>query len=401
MEFQNNINADINYKIDRIYIHVPFCIKKCDYCSFHSVSLPADDTINKYLKKIEEDIIKNKYFINNYIRSIYIGGGTPSYLKNKYIEKIFYILNEHFSLDKNTEITMECNPHDIVSEKIKIISQFINRISIGIQTFNKKLNSIIGRSTLIEHKTFLKIFNLIEKYGINNTSCDIIFGIPGQTKSDLIEDLNLITQIPFKHISAYNLSFEKQTKLYKKYHKDIHKFNDEYHFMDQEIKKKLQEKHYKKYEISNYCLNNYECNHNHAIWYGEKYIGFGPTAASFDGNIRKIECTLDKWIMKTNNCIYDKISQSKRIKEILIIGLRAKNGWNINENNNDTLIYSKFRDYFIIKNKQWIKIREKILELNKNKLITIGIDKNNKINKIKLTEKGFMLWNSIGEILIT
>jgi len=312
-------------KYNRLYIHIPFCSSKCDYCAFYSEVQSDKRTIDRYLHRLTEEFQENAHLCSS-LKSIYIGGGTPTYLSSEQLNRLFAEIKKNFQIDSDAEISIEANPDTLSTDKIEIISTFCNRISIGVQTLNKNLRSIIGRKS--REYNIAETIERIKKFHINNISCDIIYAIPSQTCQMLVKDLETLLLSEVKHISAYSLTYEENSVLGKNqnYSEKVHSELDAemWYILEKELKKHG----IYRYEISNYTSKKYECRHNLEIWLGDTYLGCGPAAASFDGNVRKMNsASLSKWLMKTSPEI-DLISRKERAKEILIMGLRTVKGWN-------------------------------------------------------------------------
>jgi len=275
----------MNKMIQRLYIHVPFCSRKCDYCAFYSEPAPDQDMINAYLNQLNEEFLQNSNKCSE-LSSIYIGGGTPSFLSAVQLSRLFELICHYFTISPSAEISIECNPDSLTLDKISIIANFANRISLGVQSFNGEFRKTIGRSGTAS--AIIKALDLLSKYDFANFGCDLIYGIPGESLKDWHDELMQITAFPVRHISAYSLTYEEGSKL----RKSSEYVNNDTH-IDTEVSMWelcndfLHEKGVKQYEISNYAQDSYECKHNLGIWYGDAYLGCGPAAASFDG--------IDRW----------------------------------------------------------------------------------------------------------
>jgi oxygen-independent coproporphyrinogen III oxidase len=381
--------------INRLYLHIPFCQNKCAYCAFHSIPILTTDTlISRYFTKLEKDIKESRH-LTAPLQSIFIGGGTPSCLKTKYIEKLFTIISENFIIAEKAEISIESNPESLTEEKVSVIADFVNRISIGIQSFNKKHRSIIGR--IGNNKNINTVIETIIKYNIN-MSADLIYGIPTQTIEDWKEELNCALKLPIKHLSAYALTFEEGSKLYSGKNLSSIAANDITADMWNLSSEILLQSGFRRYEISNYSLPGYECRHNLDTWFGGKYLGLGPAASSFDGKTRWTQPELNEWL-KGEIPEIDCLSTQKRTIEIFIMGLRTTRGWIIERRENNSLLVSQFPHNLSLKTTDWKKISRKLSSLNKDGLLKIeNIDSNK--TQISPTEKGLLFWNEITMELI-
>ena len=312
-------------KYNRLYVHIPFCSSKCDYCAFYSEISPDKNDVDAYLTRLFEEFRENAPSCS-LLKSIYFGGGTPTYLSVAHLQKLFEKVDSSFQIAPDAEISIEANPDTLDKKKIETIASFCNRVSVGVQTSYKNLRSIIGRKC--EEYNIAGVINNILESSVKNISCDLIYGIPAQTASMLLNDLHLILESGVKHISAYSLTFEENSILgkNKSYTESVHSEieSEMWYMLEEELKKHG----ILRYEISNYAENGYECRHNLEIWYGDTYLGCGPAAASFDGEIRTVNPpNLINWLKKVPP-EKDMISQKYRAEEIFIMGLRTVNGWN-------------------------------------------------------------------------
>ena len=299
-----------------IYIHIPFCSSICTYCDFCKM-LKNEMWINQYLKALEKEI-KNNYK-GEKVKTIYIGGGTPSALSLNHLKKLFDILTI-FNLDKKTEITFETNSEDLTKEKIKFLKKHINRLSIGIQTFNKSAINKLNRK--------LNIDNIKEAFkNFDNINIDLMYGFKNQTINDLKNDLNEIIKLTPKHISTYCLILEPHTKLYIENYQplDSDKQRDMYDLIIQTLK----ENDYIQYEFSNFSKKGYESKHNLTYWNNENYYGFGLGASGYIDNIRYENTrSLNEYLK--GNYILEKheLSLEETIQNEFILGLRKIEGIN-------------------------------------------------------------------------
>lgn len=310
-----------------LYIHVPFCKSKCNYCSFFSID--DDNCINDYVnalqKEIETKVEKYAFLWNKYEKgTLYIGGGTPSILPVKALGEIFKSVRKvPLTLE---EITIEANPESITEDKLKYyINLGINRISLGIQSFDDEILSFLGRKHTT--KDSFNALNVVKKY-FENFSIDIIGGIPGFNDIDNI--LKNIEDIKPPHISFYLLTKEKGSHWGKKINiKEKHQIYEYNQFS-----KFIKSIGYKHYEISNFALKGFECKHNEIYWQRGEYLGFGPSAVSFlrKGDDEKNDTRL-KNISSISRYISDPFSQhmefldsKKALIETIFLALRTSNG---------------------------------------------------------------------------
>ncbi|MCX7834258.1 MAG: radical SAM family heme chaperone HemW [Ignavibacteria bacterium] len=324
---------NINDKDDKagMYIHIPFCRYKCGYCDFYSIT--NLDIIDVFVKNLEKEINLYKEQYPDYIfDTIYIGGGTPSVLNVKHIDKILNTLYRCFHFDKDTEITIEVNPEDITekhlySKSLKLLG--INRISYGLQTLKKK------------HLIFLNRYKGIKnlKYGLelilnyfDNINVDVIHSIPEMKISELLDTLKYLIKLQIPHISAYSLMIEENTPLCLKVeNKEIKPLNSNEEYKQYKfIKELLEENSYVHYEISNFAKKGYESRHNLKYWNFENYLGLGPSAHSMVNlyrwnNFRDI-ITYNKYLDKNKLPIENKYKLTKKNieTELIYLGLRSQ-----------------------------------------------------------------------------
>lgn len=304
-----------------IYIHIPFCNSICSYCDFAKVFY-NEKYVLKYLESLEFEI--NNNYKNEIIDTLYIGGGTPSSLSIKELNRLFNILKK-IKLSDNYEFTIECNIDSLTKEKIDLFkSNKVNRLSIGIETFNKKYLSFLNR----------KEFNLdileYAKKNFNNINIDLIYAIPNETIEELNKDIDEFLKLNINHISLYSLIIEPHTKLYIDNVKNIDEDLD--YEMYKLIDKRLKENGYIHYEISNYSKKGYESKHNLTYWDNKKYYGFGLGASGYIDNIRYTNTrNLDKYI----NHDYDRditiLDKNMEMENEMILGLRKLKGVNLKE----------------------------------------------------------------------
>ncbi|MBA2406388.1 MAG: radical SAM family heme chaperone HemW [Chitinophagales bacterium] len=270
-----------------IYIHIPFCKQACNYCDFHF-------SINHELKeKVTVAILKEMELQKNYlssepIQSIYFGGGTPSLLSKQELQQIFNRLHQLFNIENSAEITLEANPDDLTAEKIaELQSCGINRLSIGIQSFyNKDLRWMNRVHTAEQAESAVK---LSQDMGFNNISIDLIYGLPHSTTDEWEENLNKAFELNIQHLSCYSLTVEPRTPLAAFIKKGkVQDLKEELTATQFELlMKTAYENGWIHYEISNFCRENYYSKHNASYWTGEKYLGLGPSAHSFNGLTRQ------------------------------------------------------------------------------------------------------------------
>lgn len=268
-----------------IYIHIPFCVRKCLYCDF--LSAPACNGemrsyVNCLLREIEEQSI---FYGDHRVVSIFLGGGTPSLLPAQEAGRILARVRERFSLAEDAEITIECNPGTATAEKLKnYITYGINRLSIGLQSTDDGELERIGR--IHNYRDFLETYELAREEGFRNINIDLMAALPGQSLASYRKTLERVIALSPEHISAYSLILEEGTPLY--VNRGMYTFpdEDEEREMYELTEKVLGEARFHRYEISNYALAGYECRHNKVYWRRGDYVGFGLGVSSMVGNVR-------------------------------------------------------------------------------------------------------------------
>ena len=337
-----------------VYIHIPFCKDICTYCDFCKFYYD-NNLADKYLESLEKEIIK--YYNGEIIKTIYIGGGTPSILNNNQIEKLMNIIN---IFNKNVEeFTFECNIESINEEKIRILSKYgVNRISIGIQTFNEKYLKYLNRKHTSEE--VISKVNMIKKY-IDNINIDLIYAIEGQTLYDLEKDIDKFLDLNINHISTYSLIIEPHTVLS---NNNVEVIDDELDYeMYKLICNKLESNNYIHYETSNFAKTGYESKHNLVYWNNNYYYGFGLGASGYIDNIRYTNTkSINNYLNSKYRYIEEKLNINEIIENEFILGFRKIEGINISK------MYKKYnldikKIDFIIK-----LINEKKLVIDNNNL---------------------------------
>ena len=309
--------------MERVYIHIPFCKSICSYCDFCKV-LYYGSWVTQYLNKLALEI--NDKYQGEVIKTLYIGGGTPSALdiKNlKYLMEIIKILN----LSNDVEFTFECNINDINEEMLLILKENgVNRLSIGIESFDKKKLEFMEREA--DFKKTKEIINLCRKLGFKNINVDLIYGIPKETERVLKSDLDKILKLDVEHISTYSLIVEDHTKISK-----IIPIDEDLDARFYEIiVKKLTSKGFKHYEVSNFCKDGYESKHNLGYWNNEEYYGFGLGASGYIGNIRYTNTgNLSKYLKGEFNETEEILSKEDVMSNELMLGFRKLRGINLQE----------------------------------------------------------------------
>ena len=351
--------------ITSLYVHIPFCKKKCLYCDFNSFDNKSEK-IGKYMEALYTEIESYSF---NKLETIYIGGGTPSFIDSSYIVRLLSML------PSANEVTIEMNPCTVTIEKLDDYRKAgVNRISIGLQTTNDNILKEIGRAHSFED--FKKAYGLIRNAGFTNVNVDLMFGLPNQTLEDLKESVDYLISINPEHISCYSLIL----------HNDILKNlpNDEderkmYYY----VKDKLKANGYEHYEISNFAKKGYESKHNLVYWNQEDYAGIGAGASSYIDGVRYTnESNIDKYNELVNKEFSQRIveevqSSEEKLREYIILKLRLIEGLGISEFNKKFL--TDFEE----------KFKNEISKLEKQKLVQI------RNGRFMLTDKGLDFANVV------
>lgn len=268
-----------------LYLHIPFCARKCRYCDF--LSWPAAEREQReYLELLLLEIEKQSFFYKDYdVASVFVGGGTPSLLAADAINILFEKLNHDFAIKKDCEITVEANPDSLTTEKLTAFSRAgVNRLSIGLQSTDDEELQRIGR--LHDYQTFCRAYENARQTGFRNINIDLMASLPGQTFDSYRKTLERVLQLRPEHISAYSLMLEEGTWLYEHRKELLFPTEEEDRAFYELTGKMLAEYNYKRYEISNYALDGYACRHNQVYWTRGDYAGFGLGAASMVDNVR-------------------------------------------------------------------------------------------------------------------
>ncbi len=360
--------------MEHAYIHIPFCKRKCKYCSF--VSGVNIEYKEQYIKALLKEI-KQKYKQEK-LKTLYIGGGTPSLLDIEDINEIVSL----FSFYENAEITLEVNPETVEKNKFKEIkSMGVNRISLGVQSFNDEILNIIGRNHTKD--TIYKAFETLRLASFDNINIDIIYGLVNQSFEVFKQDVENSIILGSEHISAYGLKIDENSYFYKNPPSNLPDDESQAQYYEY-LCKRFKENNYKHYEISNFAKNGYESRHNLAYWQNKNYLGFGLNASGYINNIRyKNQSEFDKYIYNPLKKEEETALTQNQIKEEeIFLALRLNEGININELNN------KFNIDFL---NDYKKIIKKYQDLNMLEV---------RNNRCRLTLKGVLLSSEIMSELI-
>ena len=392
-----------------IYIHIPFCKQKCNYCDFCSYA-GKESLSARYAKSVCEEIKfvakRNERLqtTSPNVKTIYIGGGTPSLIDSKYIDQILNEIKLNYKVDENAEITIEVNPGTVNLEKLEHYKQIgINRLSIGLQAVKPDLLKMLGR--IHTYYDFLDTYRFARNVGFENINVDLMIGLPNQNLLDVKDALEEIISLEPEHISVYSLILEEGTRLEKQVKEKLLELpsEDEERAMYWQVKKMLEENGYKNYEISNFAkienftkdehkessnLNlKYASKHNLDCWNQEEYIGFGSAAHSYINmirysnieNVEKYVENIENRSIEKNYIIQERQNMEEQQKEYMLLGLRKIDGVSIQE----------FKNKFVA-NPVFL-YHERLEKLVNDDLIEIDGD------VIKLTDKGLDFANIVWE----
>jgi len=315
-----------------IYIHIPFCKQKCTYCDFH-FSTTFESYRERMIQCMVDELIHRKESIQNeIIETVYFGGGTPSLLTENELKNILETIYKHFSVNDSVEITLEANPDDIDLEKVKSwVKCGINRLSIGLQSFNPSVMQWMNRAHTFEQSK--ACIPIAQQAGIKNISIDLIYGLPDLTIPEWEQEIETALQLGVQHISAYCLTIEEKTVLasWVKSKKINAPSNENQALQFEVLQRKLKNAGFEHYEISNFGLPNFYSKHNSSYWKGETYLGIGPSAHSFDGKYRSWNIANNSQYIKgieSDEPAYDfeLLTPENRFNELLLVGLRTQWG---------------------------------------------------------------------------
>ncbi len=374
-----------------IYVHIPFCKQKCHYCDFYSMA-EQEEWIPRYVKSLINEINKKKneeeFNFLSIVKTIYIGGGTPSFINSKYITEILQAIYENYEVDKNAEITIEVNPGTTSMQKLEDYKKAgINRLSIGLQATQNHLLQAIGR--IHNYYDFVDTYHLAREAYFENINVDLMIGLPEQTILDVEDAVEEVISLEPEHISVYSLIVEENTKIQKGVQNGtIHlPSEDDERKMYWKTKEILEKNGYKHYEISNFAKSGYQSKHNTDCWKQKEYIGFGASSHSYINsyrisNINSIEeyiKNIEENKPRKNLVFHEKQTLEDKQNEYMLLGLRMLDGVSIQE----------FKLKFVA-NPIYL-YHDKLEKLTKQELIEIDGD------VIKLTNKGLDFANIVWE----
>jgi oxygen-independent coproporphyrinogen-3 oxidase len=371
-----------------LYIHIPFCERVCIYCDFYVTT--ARKFMDAFTHALKQEIsLYARSYPGSGLRTIYFGGGTPSYLSLEQLTNILNHIYSSFDVDADAEITLEANPNNLTIEKLNDLRAMgINRLSIGVQSFaddeleflTRNHNSAQARESIINAR----------KAGFDNISIDLIFGLPGQSFDTWVHNINNVISFGPEHVSVYNLTVEERTYLNKLVQQKKIRLQDEENELQMflETIQTLTKNGYEHYEISNYTKPGFRSKHNSSYWQGLSYIGLGPSAHSYDGvkrwwNVRDIRKYCE--ILEANDFLpvdtTEELTVQQKTVEYIFLNLRTKQGLDIQE-------FEKMGGFCFSE-----KFRKPLEQCEKLLL--------HEANRIRLTDNGYFLYNKICEEFIS
>ncbi len=359
-----------------LYVHVPFCAGKCDYCAFYSEPAPDGESLRRWLDRILLQLDDNAPHLKN-AETVYFGGGTPSLLPDKVLKRLFAAVRE--AAPNALEISVEANPFTVTPGKAAVLTSFANRISLGVQSFDPALLEAVGRRIHAGPGPEEAVRNL-RNAGLHNLGLDLMYGLPGETPGLWLHDLERALELAPEHISAYSVTPEPGTPFARRIAGQPE---------DDALSESMWEQAgvilgaagLPRYEISNYARPGFESRHNSNVWHGQTYLGLGPSACSFDGTDRWTQASdLRAWLSGTPPET-DRIPRRARLGEILMMGLRTVRGWTR-------------REFEEAAGCGWDVFSEQLAGLAERGLVTLSAD------TIAPTERGLSFWNDVAESLV-
>ena len=315
-----------------IYIHIPFCASRCSYCDFFS-TLQLREAGAPYVEALlAEARMRRQELGGDTVSTLYLGGGTPSQLPLPLLTSLVHGLREVIDLSRVEEFTIEANPDDVTGEWCQVVKSLgVNRVSVGVQSFEDHILKLIGRRHTAGQ--VIDAVNCLRDSGIDNISIDLIYGLPGQTVESWTQSVRQAIALQPKHISAYGLTYEEDTRLWHQRKRgDVTEVPEEQCLMMYRILAEcLQEAGYEHYEISNFALPGYRSRHNSSYWNNTPYLGLGAAAHSYDGSVRRsnpcdLKAYIDQVMAGNLPCEIEKLTQRERYDERVMLGLRTSDG---------------------------------------------------------------------------
>jgi oxygen-independent coproporphyrinogen-3 oxidase len=319
-----------------IYIHIPFCRQKCYYCDFYKTVNTS--LTSRFISALRNEAkTRNNYLKNEQVKTIYFGGGTPSVLTPNELSEILAFLSDEFNIIDNAEITFEANPDDLTPDYLNAIFNLgINRLSIGIQSFDEDLLKSLNRRH--NSKQAIEVVKNAAKTGFKNLSADLIYGLPGLTSKKWGDSLALIYELPVQHLSAYHLTYHEGTPFYTWLKKGTLKELNESESIKQfkKLIKSANENGFEQYEISNFAKEGLYSKHNSSYWKNIKYLGLGPSAHSYNGDSRRWNIShTEGYILAVESgkpfAEEEVLTMNDKFNEFILTGIRTKWGVSLDD----------------------------------------------------------------------
>jgi len=362
-----------------LYIHLPFCPQKCDYCAFYSLAKSDSALRSRFLGRLAGEM-REKGLACGPLETIYLGGGTPTFFPGPELQRLMTLIHDSVQLASGHEFTIEGNPSTLTREKIRLLlDSGVTRFSIGVQSFSRAIRDRIGRGG--EIRNIYRAVENLRACGVRNYNCDLIYGVPGQTMREWAADLEKVVELEPVHVSTYSLMVEPGTPLARRgvLERDDEESVEMWQFAGDFLAARCG---LRRYEISNYAVPGFECRHNCRIWMGGRFMGAGPAACYFDGVTRWMNPPdLSRWF-RAEAPAADHLEAERRAIEILITGLRTVRGWTRRAFRRMTGF-----DYLELRRPQ---IRS---------LVEYGLLADDR-HRLRLTEKGLLLANTVGVELL-
>lgn len=315
-----------------LYIHIPFCKKKCKYCDFLSFDNCFEQT-DKYISALKVDITESLKQSSEVLETIYFGGGTPGIISEVYICEILDTVRKYARLTPDAEITIELNPCTVNEKKATAyIECGINRVSMGVQSFSDSELKVMGR--VHDSSDIYKAYYILRNAGFNNISMDLIQGLPGQTVDEFLCNLNKVIELSPEHISCYELIIEEGTEFYESYGPQSGYRFDEDVLSDIYLKtvESLEKSGYVQYEVSNFSKSGFVSRHNSGYWTGKPYIGCGLGAVGYIGDKRYTKSrSMQEYLSDPMKCTVEVIGENEKKQECIFLGMRMNQGINLEE----------------------------------------------------------------------
>lgn len=375
--------------VQAAYIHIPFCVHICHYCDFNKVFIkgqPVDDYLKALQVEMERTIQQSN---DNELKTVFVGGGTPTSLSQEQLKTLLTTIRNTLPIRQDAEITFEANPGDLTEDKLMVLREGgVNRLSLGVQSFDEQLLKKIGRTHQVED-----VYRTVEnakKHGFQNVSIDLMYGLPGQTLESFVHSLQETFQLNIQHVSSYSLIVEPKTVFYNLMRKGkLHLPSEDDDAKMYETLLQMTKQHgFHQYEISNFAKRGFESKHNLTYWNNEEYYGFGAGAHSYVDGVRKSNIgPVNHYIQQINDGKLPILEEAtltltEKMEEEMFLGLRKTEGVSI----------ENFQEKF--KQNPLQLFSEQLESLKKKRLIDISS------GHIKLTKKGMFLGNEVFQAFI-